>query len=322
MKLKILFAVSLAASLLACQPQQTHSSSPAASASVQDRPLRAEAQLLRKDFVSSVDHETHQYFLYLPRGYADQPQKQWPVLLFLHGNGERGNGRDELDYVISHGPLYEAWIQKKDLPFIIISPQLPMFGMDKKGIPYIDNRTRAQIPQRVADGVPARDPFQPTKGPLAPAQAAPDMSQVPPLLPVGWEMVEQDLLDMIASTHRDYRADTRRTYLTGLSYGGFGTWYMASKHPDLFAAIVPVVGWGHPDLMGPIAQHQVPVWAFAGGRDTGVNKRFFYPGLNKLEELGDKQVLFTIEEDLGHDTWKRVYARDDIYQWLLSHSKP
>ncbi len=325
MKLNVLFAVSLAAGLVACQPQQIHTSSPTTPANTQKsvaQTFKTDEQLLRKDFVSGVDHESHQYFLYLPRGYADQPQKRWPILLFLHGNGERGNGRDELDYVISHGPLYEAWIQKKDLPFIIISPQLPMFGMDKKGIPYIDNRTRAQIPQRLAEGVPAREAFQITQGPLAPAQAVPDMSKVPPLLPVGWEMVEQDLLDMIASTQRDYRVDTKRTYLTGLSYGGFGTWYMASKHPDLFAAIMPVVGWGHPDLMAPIAQHQIPVWAFAGGRDTGVNKKFFYPGLNKLEALGDRQVRFTIEEDLGHDTWKRVYARDDVYQWLLGFSTP
>ncbi|RZA09406.1 MAG: alpha/beta hydrolase [Moraxellaceae bacterium] len=278
-------------------------------------------QLLRKDYVSTVDKETHQYFVYLPRGYADQPEKKWPVMLFLHGNGERGNGRDELDYVISHGPLYEAWIQKKDLPFIIISPQLPMFGMEK--VSYIANRTRAQIPQRLADGVPARDPFFATQGPLQSASLVTqkDMKSVPPLLPVGWDYVEQDLLGMLNAVQQLYRTDAARLYLTGLSYGGFGTWFMASKHPDMFAAIAPVVGWGHPDLMAPIASHQVPVWAFAGGRDTAVNKKFFYPGLAKLEELGDKDVRFTVEEDMAHDTWKRVYARDDLYQWLLEHTK-
>lgn len=284
------------------------------------KPIATE-QLLRKDYVSTVDKETHQYFVYLPRGYADQPNKKWPVMMFLHGNGERGNGRDELDYVISHGPLYEAWIQKKDLPFIIISPQLPMFGMEN--VPYIANRTRAQIPQRLTEGTPARDPFFATHGPLqaAPVMTQDDMKTVPPLLPVGWDYVEQDLLGMLNAVQQNYRADASRLYLTGLSYGGFGTWFMASKHPDMFAAIAPVVGWGHPDLMAPIAAHQVPVWAFAGGRDTSVNKKFFYPGLAKLEELGDKEVRFTVEEDMAHDTWKRVYARDDLYQWLLAHAK-
>lgn len=284
------------------------------------KPLVAD-QLLRKDYVSVLDNETHQYFVYLPRGYGNQPNKKWPVLLFLHGNGERGNGRDELDYVLSHGPLYEAWIQKKELPFIIISPQLAMFNMGSR--PYIATRTRAQIPQRLAEGVPARDPFLATSGPLQAAAVVTqtDMKKVPPLLPVGWDYVEQDLLGILSAVQKTYGTDATRLYLTGLSYGGFGTWFMASKHPELFAAIAPVVGWGHPDLMAPIAQHQLPVWAFAGGRDSAVEKKYFYPGLAKLEELGAKEVRFTVEEDMAHDTWKRVYARDDLYHWLLAHQK-
>jgi len=316
MKLKIyLFISTICFLLAACQTNNAIQTASGKHTSVSTE------QLLRKDYVSTVDKEVHQYFVYLPRGYADQPKKKWPVMLFLHGNGERGNGRDELDYVISHGPLYEAWIQKRDLPFIIISPQLPMFGMEK--VSYIANRTRAQIPQRLVDGVPARDSFFATQGPLqaAPVVTQDDMKSIPPLLPVGWDYVEQDLLGMLDAVQQTYSTDASRVYLTGLSYGGFGTWYMASKHPDIFAAIVPVVGWGHPDLMAPIASHQIPVWAFAGGRDTAVNKKFFYPGLTRLEELGDKEVRFTVEEDMAHDTWKRVYARDDLYQWLLAHVK-
>lgn len=280
---------------------------------------KSQEQLLRIDYTSKVDNASHQYFVYLPRGYAKQSAKKWPVMLFLHGNGERGNGRDELDYVISHGPLYEAWIQKKDLPFIIISPQLPMFGMES--VPYIANRTRVQIPQRLAAGVPTRDAFFATQGAMQPAPLLTDMKTVEPLLPAGWERVEQDLLAMLSHVQQEYRADKDRIYLTGLSYGGFGTWYMASKHPQIFAAIAPVVGWGHPDLMAPIAEHNLPVWTFAGGRDTSIEKKFFYAGMNELENLGATKVRFTVEEDMAHDTWKRVYAGDDLYTWLLSHTK-
>ena len=283
--------------------------------------IQSKEQLLRKDYVSTVDKISHHYFVYLPRGYAHQPTKKWPVMLFLHGNGERGNGKEDLDFVLSHGPVYEAWIQKKDLPFIIISPQLPMFGMDKEGISYIDNRTRAQIPQRLIEGVPPRGSFMATKGPMQPGELITDMKNVQPLLPKGWEMVEQDLINMLTNVQQDYRTDAARIYLTGLSYGGFGTWYIASKHPDLFAAIAPVVGWGHPDFMAPIAQSNIPVWAFAGGRDSSINKKFFYAGINKLEELGATEVRFTVEEDLAHDTWKRVYAGEDLYQWFLTHTK-
>jgi hypothetical protein len=73
--------------------------------------------------------------------------------------------------------------------------------------------------------------------------------------------------------------------------------------------------------MAPIAKANLPVWAFAGGRDTSVEKKFFYAGINKLEDLGDSEVRFTVHEDRGHDTWKRVYASKDLYDWLLAHPK-
>lgn len=276
-------------------------------------------QLLRLPYVSSLDQLKREYFVYLPRGYESQPHKQWPVLFFLHGNGERGDGLGELDYVISHGPLYEAWIQKKDLPFIIVSPQLHMFTMGN--VPYIANRTPAQIPQRSAEGTPPYGaPFS-TPQPMSAGEEIKDMSTTPPLLPVGWDQVEQDLLGMITTIQTNYRIDVNRLYITGLSYGGFGTWFMASKHPQLFAAVVPVVGWGHPDLMEPIAKAKLPVWAFAAGRDTAVQKKFFYAGINKLEQSGESEIRFTVHEDMGHDAWKRIYASKDLYDWLLTHER-
>lgn len=275
-------------------------------------------QLIRQSYVSIADNKSRDYFVYLPKGFADQPKKLWPVMLFLHGNGERGNGLDELDYVLSHGPVYEAWIQKKDIPFIIVSPQLQMFGMEKR--PYIANRTPAQIPVRLKEGVPSRGNYFATPQPMSAGEIVEDMSSIEPLLPMGWEQVEQDLVDIITNVQKKFHGDLQRTYISGLSYGGFGTWYLASKHPDLFAAAVPVVGWGHPDLMEPIAKANLPVWAFAGGRDTSVNKKYFYAGINRLESLGGS-VQFTIHEDMGHDAWKRVYASDDLYQWLLEQKK-
>lgn len=65
------------------------------------------------------------YLLYLPEGYGKE-EKAWPLLLFLHGAGESGS---DLQNVKKHGPpkLVE---QKKDLPFIVVSPQSPGRGWD------------------------------------------------------------------------------------------------------------------------------------------------------------------------------------------------
>ncbi len=59
------------------------------------------------------------YLLYLPENY-DQ-QESWPVLLFLHGSGERGN---DLEKVKIHGPA-KLIEQGKEFPFIVVSPQCP-----------------------------------------------------------------------------------------------------------------------------------------------------------------------------------------------------
>jgi len=60
------------------------------------------------------------YLLYLPKGY-EGGRKRWPLLLFLHGAGERGR---DLDLVKKHGPP-RLIAEGHDLPFIVASPQCP-----------------------------------------------------------------------------------------------------------------------------------------------------------------------------------------------------
>jgi predicted peptidase len=60
-----------------------------------------------------------QYLLYLPKDYAKE--KEWPLLLFLHGSGERGSN---LELVKKQGPP-KLISQGQDFPFIVVSPQLP-----------------------------------------------------------------------------------------------------------------------------------------------------------------------------------------------------
>lgn len=282
--------------------------------------MQSPPELTRVSYLSEVTGDNRDFFVYLPAGYRSEPQRKWPVLIYLHGNGERGNAKDELDYVMVHGPLSEAWAQKRDLPFIIVVPQLPMYGMDEHA-DYIRNRTRDIIPRRLDEGVPPRRAISEQTIPMA-AAPAPETLPHPPEGPVfGWFMLENDLTAILDQVLAGYAADENRVYLTGISYGGYGTWFMAAKHPERFAAIAPVVGYGHPDQMEPIARYQLPVWAFAGGRDAGVPASHFYPALNALESYGHNHVLFTIHADMGHDAWKRIYAGNDIYDWMLKQKR-
>lgn len=278
------------------------------------------ARLMKIPYASEATGAEREFFLYLPAGYADAPSKRWPVLLFLHGNGERGDGKAELDFLLNNGPLYEAWVQRRDLPFIIVAPQLPMYGQDAEAV-YLRNRSHAGIPRRMPGGVPPRPAPHPTEGPMLGAALDAALPHGPEGPPMGWPKLERDLLRILDHVLDNYRADASRQYLSGLSYGGFGTWYLASKSPKRFAALVPVVGYPHPDHAPAIAAERIPIWCFAGGRDRAVEVKYFYLGLNRLEELGHRGFRFSIEADMGHDVWARVYASNDVYDWMLMHSK-
>ena len=282
------------------------------------QPSPTEPELRRVSYTSQHTGTELDYFVYLPRGHATRAS--WPVILYLHGDGDRGDGKADLDFVLCHGPIYEAWIQRRDLPFVMIAPQLPLFGMGEA--PFFKNRTRNSIPQRAA--TPPERPNENTAQLKQPMQGAP--------LPEpfkfgadedrqGWQSLETELVSMIDQTIAEFRGDPRRVHVTGLSRGGFGAWHFAARHTDKVAAVAPVVGFGHPDLADPIAKAKLPVWQFAGGRDPSVPLRQMYPLLNRLESLGHDQVRFTVHEDLGHFAWIRVYGGQDVYDWMLAHTK-
>ena len=64
------------------------------------------------------------YLLFLPQEYGQKPRKKWPLILFLHGMGERGDEPEDLEIVKVYGPpmIVEREV---DFPFIVISPQCP-----------------------------------------------------------------------------------------------------------------------------------------------------------------------------------------------------
>jgi len=61
------------------------------------------------------------YLLFLPQGYGTTPGEEWPLILFLHGAGERG---DDLELVKKHG-IAKVVERQKDFPFVALSPQCP-----------------------------------------------------------------------------------------------------------------------------------------------------------------------------------------------------
>ena len=284
----------------------------------------SEEQLLRHTYTSVVDSLERDAYIYLPRGYDDDSSHKWPVMIYLHGDGERGDGKEDLDYVMGYGPLYEAWVQKKDMPFILIVPQLHMFDRDgPDGPSYIRNRTKEGIPRRLEEGTPPHNTDMPALQYFGAMQGA-----VPDELPdytdyrnrTGWKRTDPDVISILDSILKTYNADADRVYLSGASAGAFGIWYYSSVYPERFAALLPVVGYPSVEQAEAIANADIPVWIFSGGRDPAVKTKYFFVGMNRMDELG-ATMRFTTEQDMFHDVWNRVYAGDDVYNWLLQYRK-
>lgn len=284
---------------------------------------RGEAQLVRAGYHSAATGKHREYFVYLPDGYTMEAERRWPVMLFLHGNGERGDGLGDLDYVLTHGPLREAWIHRRPLPFIIISPQLPVFGE----LEAIEHRAPVR-PARLEEGVPERNYGFPSELPIqrGSAEAFPagpwvnyDPFAQPQQLPAGWDRIDTELIAMVDHVLANYRADPARVYLTGLSMGGFGAFHLAAHYPDRWAAMAAIVATGKPGTARALADARLPIWMFGGGKDTIVKPHWLYTMARALEEAGHPALRFTMHEDMDHDAWKRVYAGQDLYDWFLRY---
>ena len=90
-----------------------------ASAAAQDTPVGN--QSARTFRGKSTEQFELKYLLFLPDGYEKTAGKKWPLMLFLHGAGERGTN---LSRVAVHGPP-KIVQDRKDFPFILVSPQCP-----------------------------------------------------------------------------------------------------------------------------------------------------------------------------------------------------
>ena len=200
---------------------------------------------------------TYPYLLALPPGYASDGAQRWPLLIFLHGMGQRGT---DLAKVRLHGPP-KLIDEGRTFPFIVISPQCP------------------------------EDEWWNLSG------------------------VEAFIAAMVGR----YRVDPDRVYVTGLSMGGYGTWALAQRHPERYAAIAPICGGGEPKWAGRL--RDLPVWAFHGAKDITVPPSNSQEMIDAIVAAGG-HPRFTLYPNAAHDVWTETYANEELYTWLLAQHRP
>lgn len=199
------------------------------------------------------------YLIHLPEGYGVSDQ-EWPLMLFLHGAGERG---DDVSRLAVNGPPMLIETGEWDFPGIVVSPQCP-------------------------------------KG--------------------HWWSAPEELLALEAlldSIEAQYRVDSTRVYLTGLSMGGFGSWALAAHAPDRFAAVAPICGGGDPLMAHKLKE--MPIWVFHGARDNVIPVERSEQMVDALKSKG-AAPRFTIYPEEGHGSWVPAYQDPELYRWFLLQS--
>jgi len=117
---------------------------------------------------------------------------------------------------------------------------------------------------------------------------------------------------------QEYRVDSSRIYLSGLSRGGYGAWTLAMEYPERFAALAPVCGAVPSSYAGWVPE--IPIWVFHGADDPVINLEESVDMVNALKRL-DHQVKLTVYENTGHNSWVQAYNDPELYRWLMKQQR-
>ncbi len=220
------------------------------------------------------------YQLMEPAGYSRAapaaPERKYPLVVFLHGSGERGT-----DNAAQMRNGVYAFCEKEN------RAQHPCFLL----VP--------QCPSEQRWGGTSRD-WQPlyTTEPTDPGRMV-------------LELVDKMLRE-------NPSIDPNRVYITGLSMGGFGTFDLIMRRPELFAAALPLCGGGDPNYADRIKN--VPIWVWHGRLDDAVYPKFSRRMVDALKKAGGN-VRYTEYSTFGHNIWEVTYYNPEVMGWLFAHKK-
>ncbi|MBI5915212.1 MAG: prolyl oligopeptidase family serine peptidase [Bacteroidetes bacterium] len=237
--------------------------------------------LFKKEvFISGTD--TLPYRILFPESY--DRTKSYPVVLFLHGAGERGT--DNEVQLVHGASLFLKKENRRDFPCIAVFPQCP-----KETAWSSVKIDRTKTPLEFSFDYPA----SPATGTLKAALAL--VHQL-----IGKEAV-----------------DSTRIYISGLSMGGFGTFEAVWREPGLFAAAAPICGGGDAKNYSEAAA-KVPFWVFHGEVDAVVPAEKSREMHQRLQEL-NASVKYSEYPGVNHNSWENAFAEKDYLPWLFSKKK-
>lgn len=262
------------------------------------------------------------YRLRFPSGYDSTYSQGYPLILFMHGAGERGNCWGNA-----------CWWNTPNWTPAVNSPAAP---------------TNA-LPLSTKDGTPKllNNDFQLTTGGQAHDNAVlravgkyPDDSTLVQNAWPGFIVFPQNLngwayndppqyaIRIVRLLMKKYKIDPNRVFIHGLSDGGAGVYSVIKKAPWLFAGAMPIAPINDAGIQEESTATQnwvddiaaIPLWQFQGGVDTVASPAQNQLYINNFRDYG-MSTRYTIYPTLGHPVWNNAYAEPDFFSWMRLKNK-
>ena len=130
-----------------------------------------------------------------------------------------------------------------------------------------------------------------------------------------WKGILPQLGFVLEDVLQSYPIDRKQVAVTGISMGGFGTWYAACTWPEKFCRAASVCGAGDP-VLAPLVKH-IPWRIFHGDADPAVEPEYSKKAFAALQKAG-AEVELTLFPGVTHNCWDKSYLETDLIAWLLA----
>ena len=234
----------------------------------------------KKEFVLS-EGKVLPYRILYPENY--DKNKKYPLILFLHGAGERGKDNEKQ---LTHGAkLFITEENRKNFPAIILIPQCP--EESTWAVIKVDRTTQ---PFKIDFDYGAE---------------------------ANWPLVAAN--ELVKKVAKEEAIDKSKIYITGLSMGGMGTFESVYRYPDMYAAALPICGGGDTNKYDKrIAK--TPFWIFHGAADAVVDVKLSRQMADKLKSL-KTEVKYSEYPGVNHNSWDNAFAEPTFTSWMFSHKR-
>ncbi|MEP6746337.1 MAG: PHB depolymerase family esterase [Bacteroidota bacterium] len=234
----------------------------------------------QKPLTVNINQYIGGYYEALPFHYS-VTTKKYPLLIFLHGGGQVGDGDKDLPLVLNDGVAKE--INEKKFP--------ANFNVNGNNFSFI--------------------------------VLSPQMRAYPP---------DSMVLSFIHYAVKNYRVDSSRIYLSGLSMGGVLTTEMAGLYTSMFAAVAPISGesFGNDKDFNAeqIAHGNLALWDFHNSDDPTIPSYVATDFINLVNSYRPSITpRLTVFKAYGHDAWTQAldptYKENNmnVYEWMLHYKR-